>query len=599
MATNDPILDGRIETLTLDEIDYVFYNTPFVISGTFSGTRVTDTLKIYINDELIGEIFAESEVIDTVFSFEYTYEGPTEDDIIDITVKGYYGNVLNVEETISVSYYGHEGVLLDSISGIQPNIPFYVTGIIEEPIRGNRLALFINDEFVKRIDAKTGVLNKDFSFRHTYNDYSPNGIKITVKSFLDEEILSEDNIYVNYNTSLFWDINYAYNLLKSSIERDFDVESYNFETKTGDGLHSLIDKIDPDMDSDTYSFYDGGTTNSHNDNYIASDSGVVREITESYTLVSSNNSEGYLKANVLLHGDFSISINYDSLSENENVFSLLDVDNQLICKMSFLGMFQAYFRWVVNETLFTKPAMKPIAYERIGDKLNIIFLRTDNAEISFTTDITTDDVYFAWFGSGQKKYHNLSIQSLNSSSQRNYSLQEGIEAAIDRLTNILTEKGLSLTGNEGLISLIQSLDAETKTCSIRIIWNDYDNRYNYRPDAISATLQKLRNGNRDDITSILLNENNNWTTNINISNNLFTEEDTLVWDIEFISDNPYSDRYYRSPIYEAINDDSANVIVTINIIRRPPPPPPSDPILDDEPPSIDDEPPSIDDEVYE
>ena len=56
---------------------------------------------------------------------------------------------------------------MDSISGIQPNIPFYVTGIIEEPIRGNRLALFINDEFVKRIDAKTGVLNKDFSFRHT------------------------------------------------------------------------------------------------------------------------------------------------------------------------------------------------------------------------------------------------------------------------------------------------------------------------------------------------------------------------------------------------------------------------------------------------
>ena len=563
MATNDPILDGRIETLTLDEIDYVFYNTPFVISGTFSGTRVTDTLKIYINDELIGEIFAESEVIDTVFSFEYTYEGPTEDDIIDITVKGYYGSVLNVEETISVSYYGHEGVLLDSISGIQPNIPFYVTGIIEEPIRGNKLALFINDEFVKRIDAKTGVLNKDFSFRHTYNDYSPNGIKITVKSFLDEEILSEDNIYVNYNTSLFWDINYAYNLLKSSIERDFDVESYNFETKTGDGLHSLIDKIDPDMDSNTYSFYDEGTTNSHNDNYIASDSGVVREITESYTLVSSDNSEGYLKANVLLHGDFSISINYDSLSENENVFSLLDVDNQLICKMSFIGMHQAYFRWVVNETLFSKPAMKPIAYERIGNKLNIIFLRTDSTEISFTTDITTDDVYFAWFGSSQKKYHNLSIQRLNSS-QRDYSLQEGIEAAIDRLTNILIEKGLSLTGNEGLISLIQLLDAETKTCSIKIIWDDYDNAYNYRPDAISATLKKLRNGNRDDITSILLNENNNWTANINIPNSLFTEEDTLVWTVESIL-------AYRMISYEAINNDSANAIVTIRM-RRPTPP---------------------------
>ena len=512
---------------------------------------------------MIGEIFAESEVIDTVFSFEYTYEGPTEDDIIDITVKGYYGSVLNVEETISVSYYGHEGVLLDSISGIQPNIPFYVTGIIEEPIRGNKLALFINDEFVKRIDAKTGVLNKDFSFRHTYNDYSPNGIKITVKSFLDEEILSEDNIYVNYNTSLFWDINYAYNLLKSSIERDFDVESYNFETKTGDGLHSLIDKIDPDMDSNTYSFYDEGTTNSHNDNYIASDSGVVREITESYTLVSSDNSEGYLKANVLLHGDFSISINYDSLSENENVFSLLDVDNQLICKMSFIGMHQAYFRWVVNETLFSKPAMKPIAYERIGNKLNIIFLRTDSTEISFTTDITTDDVYFAWFGSSQKKYHNLSIQSLNSS-QRDYSLQEGIEAAIDRLTNILIEKGLSLTGNEGLISLIQLLDAETKTCSIKIIWDDYDNAYNYRPDAISATLKKLRNGNRDDITSILLNENNNWTANINIPNSLFTEEDTLVWTVESIL-------AYRMISYEAINNDSANAIVTIRM-RRPTPP---------------------------
>ena len=582
MATNDPTLDGRVETLTLDEIDYVLYKTPFVISGTFSGTRVTDTLKIYINDELIEEIFAESEVIDTVFSFEYTYEGPTEDDIIDITVKGYYGSVLNVEETISVFYYGHGSVVLDSVGDIQPNIPFYVTGVIEEPIRGNRLALFINDEFVKRIDAKTGVLNKDFSFRHTYNDYSPNGIRITVKSFLDEEILSEDTTYVNYNTSLFWDINYAYNLLKSSIEQNFDVESYNFETKTGDGLHSLIDKIDPDMDSNTYSFYDEGTTNSHNDNYIASDSGVVREITESYTLVSSDNSEGYLKANVLLHGDFSISINYDSLDENENVFSLLDVNNQLICKVLFRGLHQSWFAWRVNETSFDKPPInikqQPIVYERIGDKLNIIFLRTDSIEISFTTDITTDDVYFAWFGSSQKKYHNLSIQSLNSP-QRDYSLQEGIEAAIDRLANILTEKGLSLTGNEGLISLIQSLDAETKTCSIKIIWDDFDNAYNQRPDAISATLQKLRNGNRDDITSILLNENNNWTANINIPNSLFTEEDTLVWTVESIL-------AYSVISYEAINNDSANAIITM-LIRKSPTPPTSPP--DNEPPSIDDE----------
>ena len=583
MATNDPILDGRVETLTLDEIDYVFYKTPFVISGTFSGTRVTDTLKIYINDELIGEIFAESEVIDTVFSFEYTYEGPTEDDIIDITVKGYYGSVLNVEETISVSYYGHESVVLDSIGGIQPNIPFYVTGIIEEPIRGNRLALFINDEFIKRIDAKTGVLNKDFSFRHTYNDYSPNGIKITVKSFLDEEILSEDTTNVNYNTSLFWDINYAYNLLKNSIERDFDVESYNFETKTGNGLHSLIDKIDPDMDSDIYSFYDEGTTNSHNDNYIASDSGVVREITESYTLVSSDNPEGYLKANVLLHGDFSISINYNTLPPNQYMFSLLDVDNQLIYRMSWVGLFQNSFRWNVNGTAFTSGPpniSQPIVYERIGNKLTINFIERSNTEISFTTDITTDDVYFAWFGSGQKKYYNLSIQSLNSS-QRNYSLQEGIEAAIDRLTNILIEKGLPLTGNEGLISLIQSLDAETKTCSIKIIWDDYDNAHNYRPDAISATLQKLRNGNRDNITSILVNENNNWTANINIPNSLFTEEDTLVWTVKSIST-------YNMISYETINNDSANAIITM-LIRKSPTPPPS----------LDDEPPSIDDEIYE
>lgn len=582
MATNDPILDGRIETLTLDEIDYVFYNTPFVISGTFSGTRVTDTLKIYINDELIGEIFAESEVIDTVFSFEYTYEGPTEDDIIDITVKGYYGSVLNVEETISVSYYGHESVVLDSIGGIQPNIPFYVTGIIEEPIRGNRLALFINDEFVKRIDAKTGVLNKDFSFRHTYNDYSPNGIKITVKSFLDEEILSEDNIYVNYNTSLFWDINYAYNLLKNSIERDFNVESYNFETKTGDGLHSLIDKIDPDIDSNTCLFYDEGTTNSHNDNYIASDSNVVREITESYTRVSSNN--GYLKANVLLHGDFSISINYYGLSSSEYVFSLLDVDNQLIYRMLFVGPYQNYLRWYANGHLFdTAPINigQPIVYERIEDKLIIKCVGRDDTEISFSTDITTDDVYFAWSGRGSKQYYNLSIQGSNISPQRDYSLQEGIEAAIDRLANILIEKGLSLTGDEGLISLIQLLDAETKTCSIKIIWDDFDNAHNYRPDAISATLQKLRNGNRDNITTIWVNENNNWTANINIPNSLFTEEDTLVWTVKSIS-------AYSVISYETINNDSANAIITMLIRKNPTPPP-----------SLDDEPPSIDDEIYE
>lgn len=566
MATNDPILDGRVETLTLDEIDYVFYKTPFVVSGTFSGTRVTDTLRIYINDELIGEIFAESEVIDTVFSFEYTYEGPTEDDIIDITVRGYYGNVLNVEEMISVSYYGHESVILDSIGGIQPNIPFYVTGVIEEPIRGNRLALFINDEFVKRIDAKTGVLNKDFSFRHTYNDYSPNGIKITVKSFLDEEILSEDTTHVNYNTSLFWDINYAYNLLKSSIEQNFDVESYNFETKTGDGLHSLIDKIDPDIDSNTCLFYDEGTTSSHNDNYIASDSGVVREIKESYTLISSDNREGYLKANVLLHGDFSISINYDSSFLGQYMLSLLDVDNQLIYTMWVYRGSNSSLVWNVNEPVFTsgpRNVSQPVVYERIGNKLTINFIEEDNTEVSFSTDITTDDVYFAWFGVGEKKYHNLSIQSLNS---RNYSLQEGIEAAIDRLTNILTEKGLSLTGNEGLISLIQLLDAETKTCSIKIIWDDYDNAYNHRPDAISATLQKLRNGNRDNITSILLNENNNWTANINIPNSLFTEEDTLVWTVESIL-------AYSMISYEAINNDSANAIVTIRMRRRPTPPP--------------------------
>lgn len=582
MATNDPALDGRVETLTLDEIDYVFYKTPFVISGTFSGTRVTDTLKIYINDELIGEIFAESEVIDTVFSFEYTYEGPTEDDIIDITVKGYYGSVLNVEETISVSYYGHESVILDSIVGIQPNIPFYVTGIIEEPIRGNRLALFINDEFVKRIDAKTGVLNKDFSFRHTYNDYSPNGIKITVKSFLDEEILSEDTTYVNYNTPLFWDIHYAYNLLKNSIEQNFDVESYNFETKTGNGLHSLIDKIDPDIDSNTYSFYDEGTTNSHNDNYIASDSGVVREITESYTLVSSDNREGYLKANVLLHGDFSISINYDGAFLYQYIFSLLDVDNQLIYRM-WVSRWNQDFIWNANdETVFTsgpRNVSQPIVYERIGNKLTINFIGEDDTEISFTTDITTDDVYFAWFGSGQKKYHNLSIQSLPS--QRDYSLQEGIEAAIDRLTNILTEKGLSLTGDEGLISLIQLLDAETKTCSIKIIWDDFDNAHNYRPDAISATLQKLRNGNRDDITTIWVNENNNWTANINIPNSLFTEEDTLVWTVKSIL-------AYSVISYETINNDSANAIITM-LIRK-------NPTL---PPFLDDELSSIDDEIYE
>ena len=165
----------------------------------------------------------------------------------------------------------------------------------------------------------------------------------------------------------------------------------------------------------SYLFRDGGVTGDYNSNYVDTGTGIVASVGSTGTNISCTaNADRYRKANVLLSGDFKVTVTYTQTTNNGCSFALLNSSNTKQYSLEF--GWSNLKDWDNNGSQLISDLKavddSPITYERVGSTLTV----KCNGTQLLTRSITTSDVYFAWkthkSGGRNFTFRDLTIEAL-------------------------------------------------------------------------------------------------------------------------------------------------------------------------------------------
>lgn len=148
----------------------------------------------------------------------------------------------------------------------------------------------------------------------------------------------------------------------------------------------------------TYLFQDAGVIGNYNTNYVNTNNGVQAVVGNTGTTIScSTYADCYRYANVLISGDFKVTITFVDSTDWGCDIALLSSSKT---KMYYIQRADAPYKWqgqVGNGSTFTinssySPIQdSPVTYERVGSTMTV----KANGNLIDSRTITTDDVYFA------------------------------------------------------------------------------------------------------------------------------------------------------------------------------------------------------------